>query len=82
MRPFSGLAPSELKIFSKKFYGSICAYRVFNLPIFREIEGGGGNPSPGPYGTEKSVVLRGRERYSEISRIYVNIKINSYAMTE
>ena len=32
--PFSGLAPSKLKFFSKKFNGSICAYRVFYLPIF------------------------------------------------
>ena len=40
MRPFLGLAPSKLKIFSKKFNGSICAYRVLYLPIFRRIEGG------------------------------------------
>ena len=32
--------------------GSICAYKVFYLPIFRRIEAGS-------YGTEKSVVLRG-----------------------
>ena len=42
LRPFSGLAPSKLKIFSKKFNGSICAYRIFYLPIFGRIEGGGG----------------------------------------
>ena len=45
LRPFSGLAPSKLKFFSKKFNGSICAYRVIYLLIFS--------------GTEKSVVLRG-----------------------
>ena len=37
LRPFLDLAPSKLKIFSKKFNGSICAYRV--LLIFRRIEG-------------------------------------------
>ena len=42
LRPFSGLAPSKMKIFSKKINnGSICAYRVFYLPIFRKSEGGG-----------------------------------------
>ena len=41
LRPFSGLAPSKLKIFPKKFNGSICAYRVSCLPIFRRIEGEG-----------------------------------------
>ena len=40
-RPFSGLAPSKLKICYKNFNGSICAYRVFYLPIFRRIERGG-----------------------------------------
>ena len=40
MRPFLGLAPSKLKKFSKKFNGSICAYRVFYPPIFRRIGGG------------------------------------------
>ena len=36
-----------------------CTYRVFYLPIFRRIEGGGWNPpTPGPYGTEKNVILR------------------------
>ena len=39
LRPFLGLAPQKLKIFSKKFNGSICAYRVFYPPIFRRIEG-------------------------------------------
>ena len=39
LRPFSGLAPSKLKIFPQKFNGSICAYRVSCLPIFRRIEG-------------------------------------------
>ena len=29
--PFSGLAPSKLKVFSKKFKGSICAYRVLSI---------------------------------------------------
>ena len=44
---FSGLVPSKLKDFSNKFNGSICAYRVFYIPIFRRIEGGGGwNPPP------------------------------------
>ena len=33
LRPFSGLAPSKRKFFSKKFNGIICAYRVFYLPI-------------------------------------------------
>ena len=41
LRPFSGLAPSKLKFFSNKFNGSICAYRVFYIPIFRRIEGSG-----------------------------------------
>ena len=59
LRPFLGLAPSKLKIYSKKFNGSICAYRVFYLQIFREIEGGlESTPPPGPCGTEK----RGPER--------------------
>ena len=58
--PFSRLAPSKL-IFFIYYNGSICAYRVCYRPIFRRIEGGGveSNPPPGPYGTEKSVVLRG-----------------------
>ena len=59
LRPFSGLAPSKLKFFSKNVNGSICAYRVFYLPIFRRIEGGPGVEStslpPGPYGTEKGL---------------------------
>ena len=44
-----------------KIDGSICAYRIFYLQIFRRIEGGEWNltPPPGPYGTEKNVVLRG-----------------------
>jgi len=46
LRPFSGLAPSKLKIFPKKFNGSICAYRVSCLPIFRRIEGGVESPPP------------------------------------
>ena len=45
--PFSGLAPSKLKFFSKKFKCRICAYGVFYLPIFREIDGGGIHPPPG-----------------------------------
>ena len=40
LRPFSGLAPSKLKI-KKKNNGSICAYIVFYLPNFRRTEGGG-----------------------------------------
>ena len=36
LKPFSGLAPSKLKIFSKKFNGRICAYRVFYLPLSEE----------------------------------------------
>ena len=60
LRPFSGLAPSKLKKFPKHFNGSICAYRVFYLPIFRRRGGGGIHPRPpGPCGIEKSVVLRG-----------------------
>ena len=42
LRTFSGLPPSKLIIFSTKINASIWAYRVFNLPIFRRIEGGGG----------------------------------------
>ena len=49
---FLGLL-SNLKT-EKKCNGSICAYRVFY-----QGEGGGIQPPPGPYGTEKSVVLRG-----------------------
>ena len=65
LRPFLGLAPSKLKIFSKKFDGSIYAYRVFYLPIFSKIEGGGGESTPpSPCGTEKSVVLRGLSNLS------------------
>ena len=41
LRPFSGLAaPSKLKIFSKKFNGSICAYRVFYLKFSGKSKGG------------------------------------------
>ena len=58
LRPFSVLAHS--KPFFFKFNGGIYAYRVFYLPIFRRIEGGSeSTPLPGPYGTEKSVVLKG-----------------------
>ena len=46
LRPFSGLVPSKLKIFQTKFNGGICAYRVFYIPIFRRIEGGGGGLNP------------------------------------
>ena len=52
-----GLAPSNFIIFSKK-NGSICVYRAFYIPIIREIERGL-ESTPGPCGTEKSVVLRG-----------------------
>ena len=38
---FSGLAPSKQKIISNKFNGSIYAYRVSNILIFKRIEGGG-----------------------------------------
>ena len=48
LRPFSGLASSKLNISSKKCNGIICAYRVFYLPIFRRIEGGGGGIHPPP----------------------------------
>ena len=35
-------------------------YSTYQLPIFREIEGGlESTPPPGPCGTEKSVLLRG-----------------------
>ena len=60
LRPFLGLALSKLK--TTKFNGSICAYRVFYLPISGESEGGGWgwiSIPPGPCGTEKSVVRRG-----------------------
>ena len=49
LRPFSGLAPSKLKMFSTKFNGSICAYRVLHLPFLRELKvvgGGDGIPTP------------------------------------
>ena len=36
----SNFKASKLIFFSKKFNGSICAYRVFYPPIFRRIEGG------------------------------------------
>ena len=42
-----------------------CAYRVFQTPLFRRMESGEGAgrlilpPSPGPYGIENSVDLRG-----------------------
>ena len=45
-----------------KFKGSICANRVFYLPIFRRIEVGVESTPPRPCGTEKSVVLRGLRR--------------------
>ena len=48
LRPFSGLAPSNLSIFSKEINGSIWAYKVFYMPIFRRSEGGGGLESPPP----------------------------------
>ena len=55
--------PSTLKTenLSNKFNGSIRAYRVFYLPIFRRIKGGGGilPPPSGPCGTVKIVVLWG-----------------------
>ena len=64
LRPFLGLAPLKLKILSKKFNGSICAYTVCYLPMLRIIEGEEWNPHPppGPCGTEKSVVLRGLKK--------------------
>ena len=38
----------------------MCAYKVFYLQIFRRIEKGWNpSPLPGPYVSEKSVVLRG-----------------------
>ena len=33
-------------IIKTEFNGSICAYRVFYLPIFRRIKGGGVEPIP------------------------------------
>ena len=59
LRPFSGIAPSKLKFFTKQFNGSICANGVFYLPIFRRIELVDSTPPPGPCGTEKSVILKG-----------------------
>ena len=41
LRPFSGLTPTKMKMFSTNFNGSKFACRVFCLPIFRRIEGGG-----------------------------------------
>ena len=45
LRPFS---PSKLKFFFKKFNGSICAYRVFYLPISEESNGWGYLKKRGP----------------------------------
>jgi len=49
-RPFFWPSTLKTKTFTKKINGSICAYRVFHLPIFRRIEGGWGwnPPSPPP----------------------------------
>ena len=54
-RPFSGLAPSKLKMIE---YVHI-KYSTFQFS--EESNGGGIHPLPtlGPYGTEKSVVLKG-----------------------
>ena len=44
--PFLGLAPSKLKMLSKKFNGSICAYRVFQFS--EESKGEGYRKKRGP----------------------------------
>ena len=77
MRTFSGLVPSKLKIFSKIFNGSICAYRLFYSPILRGIAGEGGiqpPPHPGPYNTVKSVVLRGLTKTNKNLEFYQKYK--------
>ena len=63
-RPFKGLAPSKLIFFSRKFNGSICSVHIqySTCQFSEETKGGGWNP--GPYGTEKSMVLRGLRRYT------------------
>ena len=62
---FSGLVPSKLKDFSNKFNGSICAYRVFYIPIFRRIEGGGVESVPPPRSL-RSRQQRGPERVNTL----------------
>ena len=73
LRPFLGLAPSKLKIFSKKFNGSICAYRVFYPPIFRRIEGGVKSPPPRSLRYRKK---RGPERVNFWSTYMNKFQIN------
>ena len=66
LRPFSGLAPSKLKFFSIKFNGSICAYRVLYLPIFRGIEGGW-NPTP-----SRSLWYRKKRDPERVKHLFLN----------
>ena len=60
LRPFSGLAPSKLKKISKKCLMVAYVHIEYSAYQFSEESKRGWKPHPsGPFGTEKSVVLRG-----------------------
>ena len=59
----SGLAPSELKFFLTKFNGSIFAYTVFYLPIFRRSKGYRKKRGPGRVNLPK-IARKAKWKYS------------------